>query len=112
MKKHIHYTDEPVGKLKIVRDSLPPPEKLVFKRKSVKVTMALDVESVLFFKKIAKQNNLPYQTMISGGCQSPTVQYTTFDQILCHLRSPRHSANASWQSVTGYLFRVAHLKCE
>ena len=64
MKKYTHYTNEPIGKIKIIKDFLPPPEKLVFKRKSVKVTMALDEESVLFFKKIAKRNKLPYQTMI------------------------------------------------
>ena len=53
MKKQIHYTNEPIGDIKIVKDFLPAPEKLVYKRKSIKVTMALDAESVDFFKKIA-----------------------------------------------------------
>lgn len=75
MRKSIHYTNEPIGKLKIVKDFLPPPEKLVFKRKSVKVTMALDEESVLFFKKIAKRNRLPYQTMIRNLLNAYVAKY-------------------------------------
>jgi predicted DNA binding CopG/RHH family protein len=64
MKKRIHYTDEPMGDLRIVKNFLPPPDKLVFKRKSVKVTMELDAESVDFFKKIAHRRQVPYQVMI------------------------------------------------
>ena len=75
MKKFIHYTDEPIGKIKIIKDFLPPPEKLIFKRKSIKVTMALDEESVLFFKKIAKRNKLPYQTMIRNLINTYVSRY-------------------------------------
>ncbi len=75
MKKYIHYTDGPIGKLKIVKDFLPPPEKLVFKRKSIKVTMALDEDSVQFFKKIAKRNGLPYQTMIRNLINTYVAKY-------------------------------------
>lgn len=64
MKKNIHYTNEPIGDIKFIKDFLPPPDKLVFKRKNIKITMALDVESVNFFKKIARRNHVPYQTMI------------------------------------------------
>jgi hypothetical protein len=31
MKSKIKYTDEPMGKLKIVNDFLPPPDQLVLK---------------------------------------------------------------------------------
>ena len=75
MKKQIHYTNEPIGEIKIVKDFLPPPEKLVFKRKNIKVTMALDVESVDFFKKQAKRNHVPYQTMIRNLINTYVAKY-------------------------------------
>jgi hypothetical protein len=40
MKKRIRYTDEPLGKLKIVPDFLPRPDDLVFRDEGVKVTIA------------------------------------------------------------------------
>jgi len=75
MKKHIQYKNEPIGEIKIVKDFLPPPEKLVFKRKNIKITMALDVESVNFFKKIAQRNHVPYQTMIRNLINSYVAKY-------------------------------------
>ena len=75
MKKHINYTDEPIGEIKIVKDFLPPPDKLVFKRKNVKVTMSLDVESVTFFKKMAQRNKVPYQTMIRNLINTYVAKY-------------------------------------
>jgi hypothetical protein len=41
MKSKIKYTDEPMGKLKVVSDFLPPPDQLVLKEDNVKVTLAL-----------------------------------------------------------------------
>ena len=38
MKQKIKYTDEPIGKIKIVKDFLPKPDELVFKEDTVKVT--------------------------------------------------------------------------
>jgi hypothetical protein len=38
MKSKIKYSDEPMGKLKVVNDFLPPPEQLVVKEDNVKVT--------------------------------------------------------------------------
>ena len=64
IKKASTDFDMPIGKLKQIEDFLPPPDQLVFRKKTVKVTMALDERSVTFFKKIAKQNHVPYQTMI------------------------------------------------
>jgi predicted DNA binding CopG/RHH family protein len=75
MKKHINYTNEAIGEIKIVKDFLPPPEKLVFKRKNIKVTMALDVESVDFFKKQARRNHVPYQTMIRNLINAYVAKY-------------------------------------
>jgi hypothetical protein len=31
MKKKIHYSNEPIGEIKIIKDFLPSPEKLVIK---------------------------------------------------------------------------------
>lgn len=64
MSKKIKYTDEPMGEIEIIRDFLPPPEKLVFKEDNVKVTMSLSRTSVEFFKREAKKNRTQYQKMI------------------------------------------------
>jgi len=64
MKKKIKYTNEPLGKLRIIKDFLPPPEKLVFKDDQVKVTIALSRTSVEFFKKEAEKQGTQYQKMI------------------------------------------------
>jgi hypothetical protein len=64
MSGKIRYTDEPLGKLRIVPDFLPPPEKLVLKDDTVKVTIALSKSSIAFFKREAKKHNTQYQKMI------------------------------------------------
>ena len=64
MKKKIKYTDEPIGKVKIISDFLPSPEKLAMKDESIKITIALSKASVEFFKKEAKKYNTQYQKMI------------------------------------------------
>ena len=64
MKKKIKYTDEPMGKVKVVSDFLPSPEELALKDETVKVTIALSKPSVYFFKKEAKKFNTQYQKMI------------------------------------------------
>ena len=64
MKKRINYTDEPMGDVRIVKDFLPAPDKLVLREENVKVTIALSKSSVSFFKKIAKKHRTPYQAMI------------------------------------------------
>lgn len=64
MKRKINYTDEPLGKINVVRDFLPPPEELAFKQENIKVTMTLSKSSVDFFKKVAHKYHAPYQKMI------------------------------------------------
>ena len=64
MKRKIKYTDEPMGRLKIVNDFLPPPEQLVLKEDNVKVTIALKKSSIEFFKQEAKKHHTSYQKMI------------------------------------------------
>ena len=64
MKTKIKYTDEPLGKLRIVDDFLPPPEDLLFKEENVKITITLSKDSINFFKNEAKKHNTQYQKMI------------------------------------------------
>lgn len=63
MKKRIHYTDEPI-EMEVIEDFLPPPEKLVLKEETVKVTISLSKHSIEFFKKQARKRRIPYQKMI------------------------------------------------
>ena len=64
MKTKIKYTDEPMGKLKVIKDFLPPPEQLVLKEENVKVTIALNKSSIEFFKREAQRYHTSYQKMI------------------------------------------------
>ncbi len=64
MKNKIKYTEEPMGKLKVIKDFLPPPDQLVLKEENVKITIALNKSSIEFFKKEAKKHHTSYQKMI------------------------------------------------
>ena len=68
MKNHIKYTDEPsdvtLDAARAIKDFLPPPDQLVFKEKTVKITLALSEGSVNFFKAQADKHGLKYQQMI------------------------------------------------
>jgi predicted DNA binding CopG/RHH family protein len=70
----VDYSDNPdLPKLEdmveISRDFLPKPEDLVFKKPTRKITIALDQESIDFFKAEAKRLNIPYQRMIRALLQ-------------------------------------------
>jgi hypothetical protein len=64
MSAKIKYTNEPLGKVKVVPDFLPAPEDLVFRDEGVKVTLALSKRSVEFFKREAEKHHTQYQRMI------------------------------------------------
>lgn len=64
MKSKIKYTEEPMGKLKVIKDFLPPPDQLVLKEENVKITISLKKSSIEFFKKEAKKHRTSYQKMI------------------------------------------------
>ncbi len=68
MKRHIRYKEEPsdvdLDSAQIIRDFLPPPDQLVFKEKTIKITLALSEGSVNFFKDQAGKHGLKYQQMI------------------------------------------------
>ena len=64
MNKKIHYTDEPLGDLRVISDFLPSPEELAFREESVKVTISLSKKSVDFFKSEAGKDHTQYLRMI------------------------------------------------
>lgn len=64
MSRKIIYKDEPIGDVKVVKDSLPSPEELVFREDSIKVTISLSKRSVDFFKTEADRHHTQYQRMI------------------------------------------------
>ena len=64
MKSKIKYTDEPMGELRVIKDFLPPPEKLVLREENIKITISLNKSSIDFFKKEAQKHHIPYQKMI------------------------------------------------
>ncbi len=64
MSAKTRYTDEPLGRPRVVTDFLPAPEDLVFREEGVKVTLALSRRSVEFFKQEATKHHTQYQRMI------------------------------------------------
>lgn len=75
MKKKIKYTNEPLGKLRVIKDFLPPPKELAFREEGVKVTMTLSKSSVAFFKKAAQKYHAPYQQMIRKLIDAYTTRH-------------------------------------
>src|SRR3990172_650948 len=63
MSTNIRYTDEPLGRLKVVRDFLPRPEDLVFRDEGVKVTIAMSKPSFESVSEEARTQNAPSQRM-------------------------------------------------
>ena len=64
MKHTRKYKSEPLGRLEVIDDLLPPPDQLVLKEDGVKVTISLSKKSVDFFKSHAAHSKVPYQRMI------------------------------------------------
>ncbi len=63
-KRKVRYTDERIGKIKIVGDFLPKPKDLVLKDETAKITISLTKKSVDFFKIEAAKHHTNYQKMI------------------------------------------------
>ena len=64
MRKQIRYTDEAMGRVRVVKDFLPSPDQLVLREESVKVTISLSKSSVDYFKRVASENRTQYQKLI------------------------------------------------
>lgn len=58
------YTNEPIGKIKVINDFLPPPQDLVLKEDTVRVTLMLSKKSISYFKREAERHHAHYQSMI------------------------------------------------
>jgi hypothetical protein len=76
MKRVAKYTSEPLGRLEMVEDFLPPPDQLVLKEDGVKVTLSLSRRSVDFFKAHASRSKVPYQKMIRRLLDSYASRYS------------------------------------
>jgi predicted DNA binding CopG/RHH family protein len=63
-KRAINYGKGEIGRFRVIRNFLPPPEKLVLRESNVKVTLSLSQRSVDFFKREAVKQRVPYQRMI------------------------------------------------
>ena len=64
-RKTTRYTKGEIGKIgPVLKDFLPPPDKLVLRESNVKVTLSLSTRSVDFFKREAEKQHVPYQRMI------------------------------------------------
>ena len=77
MKKKIKYTDEKIGRVKIVKDFLPKPEELILKEKNVKVTLNLSKSSVDYFKKVAVKHGSQYQKVIRSLLDKYAEHYSS-----------------------------------
>ena len=64
MSKPIQYSDEPIGKIKLIPDFLPSPAELALKKENTKITISLSSESVAYFKEAAKKHHMQYQKII------------------------------------------------
>lgn len=70
MKPNKGYTAAPsevgdaIAQAEVIDDFLPPPDQLVLKEDTVKVTLNLSRDSVAFLKDKAKTQGVPYQNMI------------------------------------------------
>ena len=65
MKKSTVKTSKgEIGRVRIVEDFLPSPDRLVLREENVKVTLSLSQRSVAFLKRAAQKRRVPWQRMI------------------------------------------------
>lgn len=63
-KPTVKYSKGEIGRVQVIEDFLPSPDKLVLRENNVKVTLSLSQRSVSFFKRAAQKRRVPYQRMI------------------------------------------------
>jgi hypothetical protein len=63
----VKYTAGEIGRVWVIEDFLPPPDRLVPREENVMVTLSLSRRSLDFFKREAKKRRVPYQRMICGA---------------------------------------------
>jgi predicted DNA binding CopG/RHH family protein len=89
MSEKIRYTNEPIGKVEIIKDLLPSPAELAFREDGVKVTIALSRKSVAFFKSEAARHHTQYQRMIRRLLDSYVESHTLAKPRSTHRRASR-----------------------
>ncbi|MBV8802323.1 MAG: BrnA antitoxin family protein [Gammaproteobacteria bacterium] len=73
--KRKKISHEPIGKVRIVEDFLPPPHKLLIKPKPIKITLTLSKDSIDFFKAIAQKEHVSYQQLIRALLDQYAAHY-------------------------------------
>jgi predicted DNA binding CopG/RHH family protein len=63
MSKQINYSDEPI-KIGQIADILPSLSQLASMAQTERATLTLTRSTLSFFKKTAKENNVPYTALI------------------------------------------------
>jgi hypothetical protein len=53
------YSKGEIGRVKVVEDFLPSPDRLMLREENVKVTLSLSQRSVTFFKRAAQKRRVP-----------------------------------------------------
>ena len=66
---------EAIEQAEVIPDFLPSPDQLVLKEETVRVTLNLNRRSVDFFKMKARENGVPYQSMIRKVLDLYTTQF-------------------------------------
>jgi len=94
MKRIPKYTNEPLGRLEVVDDFLPPPDQLVLKVDGVKVTISLSRKSVDFFKAHAARSKVPYQRMIRSLLDAYADRHATQPSGATRRRSAKGDAES------------------
>jgi len=54
----VKYSKGEIGRLRIIENFLPAPDRLVLREDNVKVTLSLSQRSVAFFKRAARQRRV------------------------------------------------------
>lgn len=81
MKRDVKYENAPKDiqdellSAKEVKDVLPPPELLIPKEETKKITISLSKKSIVFFKQISEETHIPYQQMIRKVLDTYTDHY-------------------------------------
>ncbi len=57
---------KPLAPKELKAMGMPSPAEIAASLKTSKITLALDIEAITFFKEQAKKHGVPYQAMIRG----------------------------------------------
>jgi predicted DNA binding CopG/RHH family protein len=76
-ERTVRYTKGDIGRVRVVKDFLPPPGELVLADDNVKVTLTLTRRSIAFFKREAKKRRVPYQRMIRALVDEYSVRQSS-----------------------------------